>query len=162
MKLMLIDILAVGKIKEKFITMGIEEYMKRLSSYTRVSIREVRDEKIPDNASPAEEKALLERETVRLEALIKTNTHLTAMDIQGRMFSSPELASYLETLCTSGQSHFTFLIGGSLGLSSRLVQRADLQLSFSPMTFPHQLFRLLLLEQLYRSFKIIRGEPYHK
>ncbi|MBS4030392.1 MAG: 23S rRNA (pseudouridine(1915)-N(3))-methyltransferase RlmH [Clostridiales bacterium] len=159
---MQIQILTVGKIKEKYLAAGIAEYEKRLSSYAKVIIREVKDEKTPDNASPADEDALLEKEADRLEALIKPGTHLIALAIKGKSLSSPELASYIEDLGTAGKSHITFLIGGSLGLSPRLLQKADLHVSFSSLTFPHQLFRLMLLEQLYRAFKIIRGEPYHK
>lgn len=159
---MQIQILTVGKIKEKYLVAGIAEYEKRLSSYANVIIREVKDEKTPDNASPADEEALLEKEAARLEALIKPGTHLIALAIQGKSFSSPELASYLEDLGIAGKSHITFVIGGSLGLSPRILQKADLHLSFSSLTFPHQLFRLMLLEQIYRAFKITRGEPYHK
>jgi 23S rRNA (pseudouridine1915-N3)-methyltransferase len=157
-----IQILAVGKIKEKYLSAGIDEYLKRLSPYARVTISQVNDERTPDSPSPSEEASLLEKEALRLESLIKQGTYLVALDIHGKMLSSPQLANHLEQLAIDGKSNITFLIGGSLGLSSRLLALADLALSFSPMTFPHQLFRLLLLEQLYRSFKIIRGEPYHK
>lgn len=159
---MQIQVLAVGKIKEKYLAMGIDEYTKRLGSFARLEIHEVKDEKTPDGASPAEEAVILDKETARLEALIKPGTYLIALAINGRTLSSEELASHIDTLATTGRSHMTFVIGGSLGLSSRLTARADLCLSFSSMTFPHQLFRLLLLEQIYRSFKINRGEPYHK
>ncbi|MBS4021146.1 MAG: 23S rRNA (pseudouridine(1915)-N(3))-methyltransferase RlmH [Dethiobacter sp.] len=157
-----IQILAVGKIKDKYMAEGIEEYLKRLVPYARVSVHQVNDEKIPDNASPAEEASVLEQEGARLEKLINPDAYLIALAIGGKLLSSPELASHLEQLATAGKSRVAFLIGGSLGLSPRLLARADMLLSFSPLTFPHQLFRLLLLEQLYRSFKIIRGEPYHK
>jgi 23S rRNA (pseudouridine1915-N3)-methyltransferase len=157
-----IQILAVGKIKEKYLSAGIDEYLKRLSPYARVTIRQVNDERTPDSPSPSEEASLLEKEALRLESLIKPGTYLVALDIHGKMLSSPQLAYHLEQLAIDGKSNITFLIGGSLGLSLRLLNLADLTLSFSPMTFPHQIFRLLLLEQLYRSFKIIRGEPYHK
>jgi 23S rRNA (pseudouridine1915-N3)-methyltransferase len=157
-----IQILAVGKIKEKYLSAGIDEYLKRLSSYARVTISQVTDERTPDSPSPSEEASLLEKEALRLESLIKPDTYLVALDIQGKMLSSRHLSAHLEQLAIDGKSNITFLIGGSLGLSPRLLTLADLTLSFSPMTFPHQLFRLLLLEQLYRSFKIIRGEPYHK
>jgi len=159
---MRIQVVAVGRIKEKYLAVGIEEYQKRLSSYARVTIREVADEKAPEKLSPAEEAILREKEAERLEAHIKPGTHLIALSRQGRALSSPELASYLESLGLWGQSDATFLIGGSLGLSPRLIGRADLALSFSPLTFPHQLFRLMLCEQIYRAIKIIRGEPYHK
>lgn len=156
---MQIHILAVGKIKEPYLNEGISEYLKRLKPYARVEITEVKDEKAPEEISDAEKQLILEKEAARLEALIKPGTHLVALDIAGRAFSSPELASYIHNQGLSGNSHLTFLIGGSLGLSPRLLEQAHLRLSFSPLTFPHQLFRLMLLEQLYRAFKIIRGEP---
>lgn len=159
---MQLEILTVGKIKEKFIAAGIEEYLKRLSPYAKVIIREVKDEKIPEEPSPAVRAALLEKEAVRLEALVKPGTFVVALAVHGREMSSLELAACLGDMAASGQSHITFLVGGSLGLAGRLLERADLVLSFSKLTFPHQLFRLLLLEQLYRAFRIIRGEPYHR
>ncbi|NLZ39565.1 MAG: 23S rRNA (pseudouridine(1915)-N(3))-methyltransferase RlmH [Firmicutes bacterium] len=159
---MQIQILAVGKIKEKYLVAGIKEYLKRLSAYTKIEIHEVKDEQAAENISPAERQLVLEKEATRLEALIRPHTYLIALDINGRQYSSPELANFLAQQALRGKSHFTFLIGGSLGLSPRLLKRADLKLSFSLLTFPHQLFRLLLLEQLYRAFKINRGEPYHK
>ncbi len=157
-----IQVLAVGKIREKYLALGIAEYQKRLSPYVRLTLLEVAEEKPPAKISPTGETVLLEKEAGRLEAYIKPGTHLVALAPRGKMFSSPELAAYLENLGASGQSDITFLIGGSLGLSPRLLERAHLVLSFSPLTFPHQLFRLMLLEQVYRAFKIIRGEPYHK
>lgn len=159
---MQIHILAVGKIKESYLEAGISEYLKRLRPYARVEIIEVRDEKAPEEISDAEKQIILDKEAARLEAHIKPGTHLIALDIAGRSFSSPELASYIHKQGLSGMSHLTFLIGGSLGLAPRLLEQAHLRLSFSPLTFPHQLFRLMLLEQLYRAFKIMRGEPYHK
>lgn len=159
---MQIQILAVGKIKEKYLTMGINEYTKRLGPFARVDIQEVKDEKTQDGASPAEEEIILAKETARLEALLKPGTYIIALDIQGQSLSSQEFAARLDTLATAGKSHITFLIGGSLGLSSKLANRANLRLTFSAMTFPHQLFRLILLEQIYRAFKINRNEPYHK
>jgi 23S rRNA (pseudouridine1915-N3)-methyltransferase len=159
---MQILILAVGKIKEKYLAMGIDEYSKRLRAYAKVEIREVRDEKTPENPSPAESAHLLHKEAARLEPHIKAGTYLVVLDIDGQSFSSQELSAQLDQLASSGKSHITFLIGGSMGLAPHLRQKADLRLSFSSMTFPHQLFRLMLLEQLYRAFKISRGEPYHK
>lgn len=159
---MQIQILAVGKIKEKYLSAGIDEYLKRLSAYARIEIREVKDEKSADNASAAEEAILLEKEAARLEPLLKENTYLIALDLNGRSLSSAQVAAHLDQLATAGKSHLTFMVGGSLGLAPRLLSKADLRLSFSPMTFPHQLFRLMLLEQIYRAFKINRGEPYHK
>ncbi|MCR3920978.1 MAG: 23S rRNA (pseudouridine(1915)-N(3))-methyltransferase RlmH [Firmicutes bacterium] len=159
---MQIKILTVGKIKEKYLTAGINEYRKRLSAYAKVEVLEVKDEKTPDHASAAEEDIVRENEATRLAALIAPQTYLVALAIKGKSFSSPELAAHIAAQALAGKSHLTFLIGGSLGLAPRLIQQADLQLSFSSLTFPHQLFRLLLLEQLYRAFKINRGEPYHK
>ncbi|MCW3488936.1 23S rRNA (pseudouridine(1915)-N(3))-methyltransferase RlmH [Dethiobacter alkaliphilus] len=159
---MQIQILTVGKIKEKYLKMGIDEYTKRLGPFARVEIREVKDEKTPDGASAAEEEQIQAKETARLKALLKPGTYIIALDIKGKNLSSPEFAARLDNLATTGQSHITFLIGGSLGLSPELLNMADLRLSFSAMTFPHQLFRLILLEQIYRAYKINRGEPYHK
>jgi 23S rRNA (pseudouridine1915-N3)-methyltransferase len=159
---MQIQIVTVGKVKEKYLAMGIDEYQKRLGPYAKLEIREVKDEKAPENASLAEQEQIVNKEAVRLEPLIKQGTYLIVLDINGRQLSSPDFAVHLDHLATSGNSHITFLIGGSLGLASRLRDKADLRLSFSSMTFPHQLFRLMLLEQIYRAFKILRGEPYHK
>ncbi|MGI6658734.1 MAG: 23S rRNA (pseudouridine(1915)-N(3))-methyltransferase RlmH [Dethiobacteraceae bacterium] len=159
---MQIQILTVGRIKEKYLTAGIKEYLKRLSAYAKVEIKEVKDEKTAENASPREIALLLEKEAARLEQLLRPQTYLIALAIEGRQFTSPDFAAHLQQQTVYGHSHFTFLIGGSLGLAPRLLAQADLQLSFSPLTFPHQLFRLMLLEQLYRAFKIMRGEPYHK
>jgi 23S rRNA (pseudouridine1915-N3)-methyltransferase len=157
-----IQILSVGKIKEQYLNAGIKEYLKRLTPYAKVEIHQIKDEKAPEGLSSGAVNILLEKEAAKLEQFINPGTHLVALDISGQQFSSTQLAHYLKNLGTSGQSNITFLIGGSLGLSPRLLKQADLRLSFSPLTFPHQLFRLILLEQLYRSFKIIRGEPYHK
>ncbi|NLN06802.1 MAG: 23S rRNA (pseudouridine(1915)-N(3))-methyltransferase RlmH [Firmicutes bacterium] len=156
------EILAVGKIKEQYFQRAVDEYVKRLRPYARVTVREVKDEKTPDGGAAAEAAAVREREAGRLEALLNQRAYLIAFDVQGKQLSSPELAALLNRLATEGKSHITFLIGGSLGLAPRLLERADLQLSFSALTFPHQLFRVMLLEQLYRACKINRGEPYHK
>ncbi|HZK25548.1 MAG TPA: 23S rRNA (pseudouridine(1915)-N(3))-methyltransferase RlmH [Oscillospiraceae bacterium] len=159
---MQIQILTVGKIKEKYLAAGIKEYLKRLSAYAKVEIREVKDEKTAENASAAEIKLLLEKEAARLEPLLHPQTYLIALAIEGQQFTSPDFADHLQQQTIHGKSHFTFLLGGSLGLAPQLLVKADLKLSFSSLTFPHQLFRLMLLEQLYRAFKINRGEPYHK
>ncbi|NLM46035.1 MAG: 23S rRNA (pseudouridine(1915)-N(3))-methyltransferase RlmH [Firmicutes bacterium] len=156
------EILAVGKIKEQYFQKAVDEYVKRLRPYARVAVREVKDEKTPDGGAAAEAAAVREKEAQRLEALLAPQTYLIALDIQGRQFSSPELAALLDRLATEGKSHITFIVGGSLGLAPRLLEKADLKLSFSALTFPHQLFRVMLLEQLYRACKINRGEPYHK
>jgi len=159
---MQIQILTVGKLKEKYLVEAVQEYQKRLTAYAKITLREVKDEKVPDYASAAEEAAVLRKEASRLEPLIRPGTCLIALAIQGKMYSSCEFARYLEKSGVNGKSDLTFLVGGSLGLAPHLIDRADLILSFSPMTFPHQLFRVLLLEQLFRAFKIIRNEPYHK
>ncbi len=159
---MQIEILTVGKIKEQYLAAGITEYLKRLSFYANVIMREVKAEKIQECASVAETAQLLEVEAARLGVLIKPGTNLIVLDLMGRQQTSLQLAARLDSLVTAGKSHITFIVGGSLGLSPSLLRKADLCLSFSAMTFPHQLFRLMLLEQIYRALKINRGEPYHK
>ncbi|QNO15046.1 23S rRNA (pseudouridine(1915)-N(3))-methyltransferase RlmH [Alkalicella caledoniensis] len=159
---MQIDIVAVGKIKEKYINLGIAEFTKRLSSYCKLSIVEIGDNPTPDNASPAEELIIKEKEGDKILSKIKDQSHVIALAIQGNMYSSEDLANKLDKLALSGNSHITFVIGGSLGLSDVVLKRANTLMSFSKMTFPHQLMRLILLEQVYRGFRINRGEPYHK
>ncbi len=159
---MKITILSVGKIKEKFYTNAIEEYVKRLSRYCKLEIVEVADEKTPDNASPADEAIILNKEGERLLHYIKDNSYVCVLAIEGKPLSSTELAAHIEKLGVNGTGHITFIIGGSLGLSSSIMSRADYKLSFSRMTFPHQLMRVILLEQIYRSYRIINNEPYHK
>ncbi|MHB1125839.1 MAG: 23S rRNA (pseudouridine(1915)-N(3))-methyltransferase RlmH [Bacillota bacterium] len=159
---MQIKIIAVGKIKEKYLQEGLQEYRKRLAPYTSLEVIEVNDEKIPDKAHRAEEERVKEKEGEGIISSLPASSYVIALDIQGRMFSSPELAEHLDSLALSGRSNLALIIGGSLGLSRSVLQRADLCLSFSKMTFPHQLMRLILLEQIYRAFKISRGEPYHK
>lgn len=157
-----ITILAVGKLKERYLQEGIAEYLKRLRPYARVNILEVADEKIPDRASQATEAQIREKEGQRLLQQLPPQSVVVALAIQGRMMSSEQLSRQLADWSLHGQSHLCFVIGGSLGLSEQVLKRADLHLSFSPMTFPHQLMRLILLEQIYRAFKIQRGETYHK
>lgn len=159
---MKITILCVGKLKEKYLCMAVEEYQKRLSRYCKLEIIEVPDEKTPDNASLAEEMKIKEVEGERLLKYVKENTFLIALAIEGKMLDSEELASKIEQLGIEGKSHIGFVIGGSLGLSDAVLKRADYQLSFSKMTFPHQIMRVLILEQIYRSFRISNHEPYHK
>lgn len=159
---MKITILTVGKIKEKYLTMAIDEYKKRLSRYCKLEILEVADEKTPDGASEAEERIIKNKEGERLLALIKPQSYVIALAIEGEMLSSPGLAEKIEKIGVSGSGHITLVIGGSLGLSDAVLDRADYKLSFSRMTFPHQLMRVILLEQVYRAYKIINGEPYHK
>jgi len=157
-----IQIIAVGKLKEKYLIDGIKEYTKRLGSYAKLHIHEVPDEKVPETLSAAQEEQAKEREGERILALIKPETHVIALAIDGKLWSSEELAEQINSLATYGRSQIAFVIGGSLGLSQAVLQRADQKLSFGRLTYPHQLMRLILVEQIYRAFKIIRGEPYHR
>lgn len=159
---MRITIVGVGRIKEKYFTMAIEEYAKRLSRYCKLNIIEVPDEKTPDGASAAVEEQIKKLEAERILKNVKEDAFCIALAIEGRMYSSEELADKLNSLGVSGESHLVFVIGGSLGLHKSVMDRADMALSFSRMTFPHQLMRVVLLEQIYRSYRIIMGEPYHK
>jgi 23S rRNA (pseudouridine1915-N3)-methyltransferase len=157
-----ISIVTVGKLKEKYLKQGIEEYLKRLTSYAKVEMIEVADEKAPEELSGLEMEQVKQKEGERILAKISQDTHLIALAINGKMQSSEELADSLDKLATYGKSKLAFVIGGSLGLSDEVLNRANDQLSFSKMTFPHQLMRLILVEQIYRAFRINRGEPYHK
>lgn len=159
---MKIQIITVGKLKEKYLKDGIAEYLKRLQRYATVEIVEVPDEQTPDGASVAEELQIKAKEGQRIQKYIRDDTYLIALAIEGKMFTSEQLAEKIEQLGVAGKSHITMVIGGSLGLDAEILNRADLLLSFSKMTFPHQLMRLILVEQLYRSYRIIKGEPYHK
>jgi 23S rRNA (pseudouridine1915-N3)-methyltransferase len=157
-----ITVISVGKLKEKYLKQGIDEYVKRLSGYAKVEIIEVPDEKAPENLSDQEIEQVKQKEGERILAKISDDTYVIALAIEGKMKSSEELAESLDKLATYGKSKIAFVIGGSLGLSKQVMRRADEALSFSKMTFPHQLMRLILLEQVYRAFRINRGEPYHK
>lgn len=159
---MKITVLAVGKIKERFYREAIEEFTKRLSRYCRIEIIEVADEKTPDKASEAQESIIKEREGERLLRYVKDTDYVCALAIDGQQLDSVALSEKLEGLGISGTSNIVFVIGGSLGLHEQVLKRADYKLSFSKMTFPHQLMRVILLEQIYRSFRIMNGEPYHK
>jgi 23S rRNA (pseudouridine1915-N3)-methyltransferase len=152
----------VGKVKEKFFRDAIAEYVKRLGKYCRLEIVEVEDEKTPDNASDTVENAIKEKEGRRLLGHIKEDSFVIALAIDGEKLDSMQLSRKVEKLGVMGTSHITFIIGGSLGLSEEVLRRADYRLSFSDMTFPHQLMRVILLEQIYRSFRIMKNEPYHK
>ena len=156
------QIITGGKLKEKYLKDGIAEYLKRLQRYATVEIMEVADEQTPDGASEAEELQIKAKEGQRIQKYIKDDTYLIALAIEGTMFTSEQLAEKIEQLGLAGKSHITLVIGGSLGLDAGILKRADLLLSFSKLTFPHQLMRLILVEQLYRSYRIIKGEPYHK
>ncbi|PKG24288.1 23S rRNA (pseudouridine(1915)-N(3))-methyltransferase RlmH [Niallia nealsonii] len=157
-----ISIITVGKLKEKYLKQGIDEYTKRLSSYSKIEIIEVPDEKAPEILSNAEMEQVKNKEGERILAKISQDAHVIALAIEGKQKSSEELAETLDKLATYGKSKVAFIIGGSLGLSNDVLKRADDKLSFSKMTFPHQLMRLVLVEQVYRAFRINRGEPYHK
>lgn len=159
---MKITILAVGKIKEKFYTEAVKEYSKRLSRYCRLEIIEVADEKTEENASRHEEDLIREKEAERLGKYIKNGAYVIALAIEGKQYSSEEFSAKIQCLGLRGESHIVFIIGGSIGLAPAILQNAKELLSFSKMTFPHQLMRVVLLEQIYRGFRIMNGEPYHK
>ena len=159
---MRITLVTVGKIKEKYLEQAIAEYSKRLSRYCRLEIIQVADEKTPEGASSAVEEQIKEKEGERILSQIREGAYVIALAIDGQMLDSVELSRKISKLGIDGISHIVFVIGGSLGLSRRVLKRADYKLSFSRMTFHHQLMRVILLEQIYRSYRIISGEPYHK
>lgn len=159
---MKITLVAVGKIKEKFYEEAVREYAKRLSRYCKLEIVEAADEKTPDRAGEALENQIKEKEGERILSQIKDGSYVIALAIQGKMPDSVALAEKIGALGVGGVSRIVFVIGGSLGLSEAVLKRADYLLSFSMMTFPHQLMRVLLLEQVYRGYRILSGEPYHK
>ena len=157
-----ISIVTVGKLKEKYLKQGIAEYTKRLGPFAKVEVMEVADEKAPENLSETEMVQVKKAEGNRILSKISPDAHVIALAINGKMKTSEQLAHDLDQLATYGKSKVAFVIGGSLGLSEDVLKRANDTLSFSKMTFPHQLMRLVLVEQIYRAFKINRGEPYHK
>ncbi|MGN7311072.1 23S rRNA (pseudouridine(1915)-N(3))-methyltransferase RlmH [Alkalicoccobacillus gibsonii] len=157
-----ISILTVGKLKEKYLKQGIDEYTKRLGAYAKITITEVPDEKAPENLSQEDMRIIKQKEGERLLAKISQDAHVIALAIDGQMQTSEQLAANLNQLALHGKSKVCYVIGGSLGLSDEVLKRANEKLSFSKMTFPHQLMRLILVEQVYRGFRINRGEPYHK
>ena len=159
---MKITLVTVGKIKEKFFEDAIKEYSKRLSRYCKLEILQVADEKTPEGASEAVELQIKEKEGQRILSLIRDDAYVIALAIEGKMLDSEELAERIEKLGVSGIRQIVFVIGGSLGLSAQVMKRADYALSFSRMTFPHQLMRVVLLEQIYRSYRIMNHQPYHK
>lgn len=159
---MKITLITVGKIKEKYLKDAIAEYSKRLSRYCKLEIVEVADEKTPDKASEALENQIKEKEGNRILSHISDSDYVIALAINGKERDSVELAEHIRSLGLHGKSSLAFVIGGSLGLSEEVLKRADEKLSFSKMTFPHQLMRVILAEQIYRSYRIIHGEPYHK
>ena len=157
-----ITIVAVGKLKEKYLQQGIQEYMKRLSTYAKVQIVEVPDEKAPETLSDKDAERVKAREGERILAKISPEAYVITLEINGKMLTSEQLAEKIDELALYGKSKFVFVIGGSLGLGEAVMKRSNFALSFSKMTFPHQLMRLVLLEQVYRAWRINRGEPYHK
>ena len=157
-----ITLITVGKIKEKFYRDAIDEFVKRLSRYCKLKIIEVADENTPNNAPEAIEEQIKNKEGERILKNITDSMYVIALAIEGKECSSVQLAEKLERMGIEGTSDICFVIGGSLGLSKEVYKRADELLSFSPMTFPHQLMRVILLEQVYRCFRIIHNEPYHK
>ena len=159
---MRITIVCVGKVKEAFYRDAISEFSKRLSKYCKLEIIEVADEKTPDGASPVQEEQIKEKEAERILGKIKEDAYVCTLEIAGKKLSSEQFAELIEKSAVAGKSHFVFVIGGSLGLHEKVLKRSDYALSFSDMTFPHQLMRVILCEQIYRAFRIINGEPYHK
>ena len=159
---MKITIITVGKIKEKYLKDAIAEYSKRLTKYCKLDIVEVADEKTPDNASEVVEEAIRDKEAERIMKHIKDDMYVITLEIGGKMLTSEELSAKIERLGIQGKSDVAFVIGGSIGLGKEVLKRSDYALSFSKMTFPHQLMRVILLEQIYRSYRIMKGEPYHK
>jgi len=157
-----IQIVSVGKLKEKYLKLGIEEYTKRLGAYAKIDLVEVADEKAPENLSDADMEIVKKKESDRILAKIGADTYVIALAIEGKMKTSEQFAGDIESLMTYGRSKIAFVIGGSLGLHEDVMKRSDEKLSFSKMTLPHQLMKLVLVEQIYRAFRIMKGEPYHK
>ena len=157
-----ITVLCVGKIKEAYLRDGIVEYAKRLSRYAKLTVTELADEKTPENASEAENLKIINTEGDRILAKIKDSDYVCALAINGKMYSSEEFSDYLSKVQVTSKGNLVFVIGGSLGLSEAVLARADDKISFSKMTFPHQLMRMILLEQVYRGYRIMNHEPYHK
>ena len=159
---MKITVITVGKIKEKYLKDAISEYSKRLSKYCKLEIIEVADEKTPDNASEVVEDSIRSKEAERILKYVKDDAYVITLEIGGKQLSSEELADKIDKIGIQGTSHIIFIIGGSIGLGEEVLKKSNFALSFSKMTFPHQLMRVILLEQIYRSYRIISGEPYHK
>lgn len=159
---MRITIICVGKIKEAFYRDAVAEYIKRLGRYCRLEVMEVADEKTPEDAGALLQDQIKAKEAGRLLEKIRADAFVCTLEIGGKRLSSEGFAGWIERAGISGDSHIQFVIGGSLGLHDSVRGRADMALSFSDMTFPHQLMRVILLEQIYRAFRIINGQPYHK
>ena len=156
-----INIVCIGKLKEKYLKDAVNEYSKRLSKYCKLTITELSDEKIPDKLNLSLEKQIKEKECNKILNSIKKDSYIIALDVEGKQFSSIDFSKKIQEISMQN-SNITFIIGGSLGLTENLLNTCNLKVSFSKMTFPHQLFRVFLLEQIFRSFKIINGENYHK
>lgn len=159
---MRITVITVGKIKEKYLKDAIAEYSKRLSKYCKLEIIEVADERTPDNASEVVEDLIRSKEAERILKYLKEDAYVVTLEINGKQLSSEELADKIDKLGVQGTSHIIFIIGGSIGLGEEVLKKSNYALSFSKMTFPHQLMRVILLEQIYRSYRIISNQPYHK
>ncbi|MEE0965872.1 MAG: 23S rRNA (pseudouridine(1915)-N(3))-methyltransferase RlmH [Bacilli bacterium] len=159
---MKIKIISVGKLKEKYLVDGVNEYIKRLGAYTKVEVYEVADEKIPNNPSLADESLVKVKEGRRVLDKVKQDDYMILLDVQGKKLDSIKFSKHIENLMIDGKSSIVFVIGGSLGHCQEVYDRANYKLSFSDMTFPHQLMKLMLVEQIYRAFKIINNETYHK
>ncbi len=157
-----ISIICIGKLKEKYWRDAVDEYMKRLGGYCTPKIIELKESRLAANPSPADEASVVEAEGSEILDRLDSGMYVVTLEIKGRKLTSEDLADRIGELALAGRSDIAFVIGGSLGLSQKVSRRADLKLSFSDMTFPHQLMRVILLEQIYRSFKILRHEPYHK
>lgn len=159
---MKISVIGAGKLKEKYLKEGIGEFTKRLSAYAKTVIIEVADEKCPENLSPADMEIVKKREGERILAKVPDSAYVITLEIDGKQLTSEELSGKIDSIMLQGNSHICFIIGGSLGLSDEVKKRSHFKLSFSKMTFPHQMMKLILLEQVYRAFRISRNEPYHK
>ncbi|MGN1350332.1 MAG: 23S rRNA (pseudouridine(1915)-N(3))-methyltransferase RlmH [Anaerovoracaceae bacterium] len=157
-----IQVVCIGKLKEKYWSDAVAEYSKRLGRFCGFEIRELKEERLPDRASPAEEQQVIDAEGKNILKQLGSGSYVIALDVRGKQLSSEQLSAKIEQLGVEGRSNVDFIIGGSLGLSQEVLQRADFRLSFSPMTFPHQMMRVILLEQIYRGFKIMHNEAYHK
>lgn len=157
-----IDIISVGKLKEDYLKSGINEFLKRMNTYAKISITEIPDEKAPENMSDAELERVKSTEGQKILAKLKESSYVIALAIEGKQLSSEAFAAQIDKLMTDGYGDITFIIGGSNGLSDEVLSRAQYLLSFSKMTFPHQLMRLILMEQIYRAFRIMNNHPYHK
>lgn len=159
---MKITIIGPGKLKEKYLKDGIEEFKKRLTTYTKLEIIEVKDEKCPENLSIADMDIVKKREGENILSKINQSSYIITLELEGKQLSSVELSKKIENITLNGYSHITFIIGGSLGLHKNVRDLSQYKLCFSRMTFPHQLMKLILIEQIYRSFRILKNEPYHK